>query len=137
MANLSDYLENALINHVLRNTPYSSPAAVYCAICNTTATSAQLEAGTLTNEITGYTGNRPQITFGAPSQVSDKATCKNTAALEFPGMPSTTVRFAAIMDSATKSAGNVLWWMQLSADKPVPSGETFRFPVDNLIADLA
>jgi hypothetical protein len=110
---------------------------VYCAIFNTTATSAQLEAGTLTNEITGYTGNRPQITFGAPSQISDKATRKNTGALEFLSMPSVTVRFAAIMDSATKGAGNILWWMQLAADKAVPAGETFRLPIDNLVADLA
>jgi hypothetical protein len=138
MANLSNYIELALINHVLRSVTYADPAAVYCGIVSDTATDADMEAGILTNEITGYTGNRPAITFKAPVDVGGKSTCKNDPALEFLVMPAPAgrqVKYAIVCDAAT--AGNITYWCPLAVPKTWNAGDTFRVPVDALVCDLA
>ena len=134
MANISDYLEEALLNHVMRNTAYTSPVTVYVGIVSDVAVDADLEAGTLTNEITGYTGDRKAVTFGAPSQVTGKATITNSADIDFESMPAVTVAYAIVCDAAT--LGNILYWCPLSANKTTNSGDTFRIPASNLTLDL-
>lgn len=140
MSNIADYLEEILLNLVFRNTAYpgGAPAAVYCGIVDDTGTDAEMEAGTLTNEITAYTGNRKAITFGAPSQVGGKATIKNSAALEFESMPAPDtkqVKYAIVCDAET--GGNILYWCPLVEQKSWNEGDTFRIPVDGLTLDLA
>lgn len=138
MSNIATYLEEKLLNHTFRNTAYTQPATVYCGIVSDTATDTDMEAGTLTNEITGYTGNRKAITFGVPSQVSGKATIKNSATLDFETMPAPAgrqVKYAIVCDAAT--AGNILYWCPLSTQKTWNEGDTFRIPIDGLVLDLA
>lgn len=137
MANIADYLEEILLNLVFRNTAYpgGAPAAVYCGLIDDVGTDAELEAGTLTNEITAYTGDRKAITFGAPSQVSSKATIKNSAALEFESMPAVTVKYVIVCDAAT--AGNILYWCPLTEEKTCNEGDTFKIAIDGLVLDLA
>lgn len=135
MANISTYLEEALLNHVMRNIEYSRPAVVYCGLMDDTAVEAEMEAGTLDDEITTYTGDRKAITFGAPSQVSGKATIKNSVVLEFENMPAVTVKYAIICDAAT--GVNILYWCPLVAEKTCNAGDTFRLPIDALVVDLA
>ena len=134
MANISNYLEEKLLNHVFRNIAYTKPAAVYCGLVETGDYDAELEAGTLTHEITTYTGNRKAITFGAPAQVSGKATIKSTAVLEFENMPAKTVKYAIVCDAAT--GGNILYWCPLAEEKTCNGGDTFRLPIDALVENL-
>lgn len=143
MANISSYLEEKWLN-MLKGTAYTAPATVYCGIANDTATDDELEAGTLTNEITGYTGDRKAITLGEVSQVggagsAGKATVKNSAAIDFESMPAPgntpKVKYAIICDAAT--AGNILYWCPLAVQKSWNEGDTFRIPVDGLTIDLA
>lgn len=49
MANLSDYMENKIIDHMLRNQAYTPPATVYVALF--TAVTG-LEANNPTSEVT-------------------------------------------------------------------------------------
>ncbi len=135
MANITDYLEEALLNHVFRNTPHTSPATVYCGLIETGDYDAELELGTLTHEITAYTGDRKAITFGAPTQIGGKATIKNSVAIEFENMPAVTVKYAIVCDAAI--AGNILYWCPLTAEKACNAGDTFRIAVDGLVLDLA
>lgn len=137
MSNISTYLENILLNLVMRNTAYpgDAPAAVYCGLIDDVSDGSDLEAGALDNEITTYTGDRKAITFGAPTQIGGKATIKNSAALEFLVMPAVTVKYAIVCDAAT--AGNILYWCPLAAEKTTNAGDTFRLPVDTLVLDLA
>lgn len=138
MANLSTYLENALINHIFRNSAYTSPTTVYLGLVTNSAVDGDMEAGTLTNEVTAYTGNRPSTTWSAPADVGGKATTKNsTAAVEYAAMPSCTVKYVIVCDGATKSAGNILVFLPLSSAQVVASGQTLRFPIDSLVFDLA
>lgn len=137
MANIATYLEDILLNLVMRATAYpgGAPAAVYCGLMDNTAVEADMEAGTLTGEITTYTGNRKAITFGAPADVGGKATIKNSAALEFLVMPAVTVKYVIVCDAAT--VGNILYWAPLAAEKTTNAGDTFKIAIDGLVLDLA
>lgn len=135
MANIATYLEDALLDHVMRNVEYVRPATVYCGLIDDVSDGSELEAGTLDNEITGYTGDRKAITFGAPADVGGKATIKNTVALEFLVMPAVTVKYAIVCDAAT--GGNILYWCPLAAQKTCNAGDTFRIAIDGLVLDLA
>lgn len=135
MSNISDYLEEKWLA-MLKGTAYSAPTA-YCGIVSDAAVDADMEAGTLTDEIDGYDGNRPAITFGDISQVSGKATMSNSADLDFEDMPAVTVKYAIICDGATKGAGNILYWCPLTEEKVVGTGSIFRIPAENLTIDLA
>ena len=137
MANISTYLEDILLNLVMRATAYpgDAPAAVYCGLVDNTADETAMEAGTLDDEITTYTGNRPAITFGAPAQIGGKATIKNLVVIEFLVMPAITVKYAIVCDAAT--AGNILYWCPLVAEKTCNAGDTFKIAIDGLVLDLA
>jgi len=75
MAEISNYLENAIINATLRNTTYTSPATVYVSLW----TSDPTDAGSGT-EVSGGSYARTAVTFGAPSG----GVSTNSAAVEFP-----------------------------------------------------
>ena len=62
MAEISNYLEAAIINATLRNTTYTSPATVYVSLWTTDPT----DAGSGT-EVSGGSYARTAVTFGAPS----------------------------------------------------------------------
>lgn len=118
----STYLANKIANHVYRATSYTSPTTVYAALFTSTASLAELKAGTLTNEVTGGSYARVAVTFGAPTDGDGSATTTTfTAATAGWGV----VRFVAIMDAST--AGNVLTYAQLSSDVTINSGNTFQF----------
>lgn len=130
MAAFSNYLENELLDHVLRGattgTAYAQPAAVYVALFTSTATAAELEAGTITNEVTGGSYARQAVTFDAPAG----GATANSAAVSFTSMPAVTVAFAAVMDATT--AGNVLFYGALTANKTLNAGDTFTINAGDL-----
>lgn len=134
MSEASNYLEDAVYNHTLRNISFTSPATIRAALFTSTATGAELEAGTLTNEVSGNAYARQAITFGAPSNGSGS----NSGAVTYPtATPSNwgTIRFTAIMDAST--AGNVLLYTQLDADVTINAGNTFQFNAGGFVASFA
>lgn len=137
MSEASNYLETNLFNHVLRNTAYTSPATIRVALFTSTATGAELEAGTITNEVANSNAYaRTAVTFGAPTD----GVGSNSSAVTFPtasGGNWGTIRFCAIMDSATHGAGNVLIYTQLDADVVINNGNTFQFNSGQLVASFA
>ena len=74
MAEMSNYLENGLLNAVLRATSYTSPTTVYVGLY----TSDPGEGNTGT-EVSGGSYARKSATFNAPSN----GVCTNSAAVEF------------------------------------------------------
>jgi len=121
----------------MRNTAYpgGAPGAVYCGLVDDSGSDAEMEGGTLTNEITTYTGNRKAITFGAPADVGGAQTIKNSVAIEFLVMPAVTVKYAIVCDAAT--VGNILYWAPLAVQKTTNAGDTFNIAIDGLVLDLA
>jgi hypothetical protein len=123
----STYLANKIANHVYRNTAYTSPTAVYVALFTSTASLAELKAGTLTNEVTGGSYARVAATFSAPTDGDAGATT-----VTFPSATAGwgTIRYVAIMDAST--AGNVLTYAQNSSDVTINSGNTYQYNTNAL-----
>lgn len=128
MAEMSNYLENALINATLRNTSYTSPATVYVALYTTDPTDA--DTGT---EIAGNGYARQSVTFGAPSNGAST----NSAAVEFPQATGSwgTIAYIGLRDAS--SGGNLLYHSPLDASKTISTGDVFRISAGNLSVTLS
>ena len=128
MAEFSDYLENALINAVLRNTSYTSPATVYVSLYTTDPTDA--DSGT---EVSGGSYARVAVTFGAPSN----GVTTNSADVTFPTSTSSwgSVTHIGIHDAST--SGNLLFHTPLDTAKTIDSGDIFKIETGNLSVTLA
>src|SRR6056300_1976848 len=128
MAEFSNYLENALINAVLRNTSYTSPATVYVSLYTTDPTDA--DSGT---EVSGGSYARTAATFDAPSN----GVTQNSADITFPTATAGwgTVTHVAIHDAST--AGNMLFHTPLDTNKTIDTGDIFKITSGNLTVTLA
>ena len=139
MSAASNYLENKVLDHVLRNTSFSQPSGLYLALFNNTSGSAatNLEAGTLTDEVStsGTAYARTAITFNAAS--SGSAT--NNGAVTFATATANwgSITHVAVMDGDTEGAGNVLFWGAVTTAKTIETGDTFQVSNTNLTISLA
>ena len=127
MAEMSNFLENALINATLRNTSYTSPTTVYVGLY----TSDPGEGNTGT-EVSGGSYARTAVTFGAPSN----GVSTNSASVTFPTATGTwgTVTHVGILDATT--SGNLLYYTALDASKSIASGDVFTISTGNLSVTL-
>ena len=128
MAEFSNFLENALINAVLRNTTYTSPATVYVSLYTSDPTDA--DTGT---EVSGGSYARTAVTMGAPSN----GVSTNSADVTFPTCTASwgTVSHIGIHDAST--AGNLLFHTPLDTSKTIDSGDIFKIASGNLSVTLA
>ena len=128
MAEFSNYLENALINAVLRNTSYTSPTTVYVSLYTSDPTDA--DSGT---EVSGGSYARTSVTFGAPSN----GVSTNSADVTFPTSTASwgTVTHIGIHDAST--SGNLLFHTPLDTSKTIDSGDIFKITSGNLSVTLA
>lgn len=133
MSAASNYLETAIFNHVFRNTAYTPAATLYLALFTSTASASELEAGTLTNEVSGGSYARQTVSFGAPTN----GVGTNSGSVTFPAATANwgTIRYVAVMDAST--AGNVIWYAQLSSDVTINSGNTFQFNASSVSPSVA
>lgn len=128
MAEMSNYLENALINATLRNTSYTSPSTVYVGLFTTDPT----DAGTGT-EVSGGSYARQSVTFAAPS---DGVSASN-AAVEFPQATASwgTITHIGILDALT--SGNLLYHTALDVSKTIDNGDIFKIASGSLTVTLS
>ena len=143
MAAMTDYLENALIDHIFRASAFAQPTTVYIALF----TAAPSDAGGGT-EVTGGSYARVQV---GPGDTDWNATqggttgdssgtgglTDNAADIDFPTATADwgTVTHMAIMDAST--SGNMLMHGALTASKTVDDGDTFKFNAGDLDVTLA
>jgi hypothetical protein len=127
MAEFSNYLENAIIDAVLRNTSYTSPTTVYVGLFTTDPT----DAGSGT-EVSGGSYARTAATFSAPSN----GVTSNSADVEFPQATASwgSVTHIGIHDAA--SGGNLLFHTVLDTTKTIDSGDIFKIASGNLTVTL-
>ena len=128
MSEMSNYLEDALINATLRATTYTSPATVYVSLW----TSDPTDAGSGT-EVSGGSYARTAVTFAAPSDGAST----NNADVTFPTATASwgTVGWIGINDAAT--SGNLLYHTALDTAKAIDSGDIFKISTGNLSVTLA
>jgi hypothetical protein len=123
MAEFTDFMENKIIDHMLRNQSYTPPATVYVALF-TTATS---DAGGGT-EVSGGAYARQAVTLAAASGGASE----NSAEISFPQATADwgTITHAALMDALT--GGNMLMHTALDESKTVNNGDTFKINAGDL-----
>lgn len=139
MSAASNYLENKVLDHVLTATAYTAPTTRYLALFTNTSgnAAANLEAGTLTDEVTTSSSaySRKAVTFAAASS----GTSATSATVTFDAATANwgTITHIAVMDGATAGAGNVLFYGAVTTSKQIDTGDTFQVASGNLTIALA
>lgn len=128
MAEMSNYLEDALINATLRATTFTSPAAVYVGL----HTADPTDAGSGT-EVSGGSYARKAATFAAPSN-GVSATSADVTFDQATGSWGT-ITHIGIWDAL--STGNLLYHTPLDASKTIDTGDIFKIASGNLTVTLA
>lgn len=128
-AAISNYLRQALINHVLRNSAYTQAATVYVALYTSDPTNA--DTGT---EVTGGSYARQSAAFAAPSGTG---ATDNTGTITFPTATANwgTVTHVGIRDAST--AGNLLFYGPLSSARTILNGDIAKFNIGDLDVSLS
>ncbi len=128
MSEMSNYLENALINHTLRNSALSAPSAVYVSLH--TANPDEDASG---SELSGSAYARQAATFAAPSN----GVSTTSGDINFPQATGSwgTVSHVGIWDAS--SSGNMLYYTALDASKAVASGDVLKIAAGSLTVTLA
>ena len=127
MAEFSNYLENKILDHVLRNTSYTSPTTVYVGLF----TSDPTDAGTGT-EVSGgsYARQALSVTTASGGIVT------SSADVTFPQATANwgTVSHIGLMDAL--SSGNLLMHTPLTTSKTIETGDILKVSSGNLTVTL-
>ncbi len=131
---LTDYLENALINHLFRGTAYTAPATLYVRL-NTTACS-DAASGT---EVSGGSYARVGVAAGVGNWAATSGTNGTTSNLNVVSFATPTVSWGTVvsfelMDAL--SAGNSLMCQALTQSKTINIGDTVSFPASSLTVQI-
>lgn len=128
MSAISNYLENKLIEHVLRNTPYTPPTSVYLALY----TSNPTDAGTGT-EVNGGAYERQVIAFGTPND----GTVNNNGEILFPIATANwgTITHIGLLDA--KTGGNLLFHGEITTPKTISTNDQLKINIGDISVTLA
>jgi len=132
MAEMSNYLENALLNATLNGTTYTAPATVYVSLW----TSDPTDAGSGTEVSTSGTGYaRTAVSFATASGTSGNVL--NDADVTFPTALASwgTIGWIGINDAST--GPNLLYHTALDVSKNIDTGDIFKITTGNLSVTLA
>lgn len=146
MANMSDYLENKVVDSLFRAVAFTPPTTLYIALC--TATPTDSSTGTTITEVSGGNYARQSITSNTTNWAATdgatlttnpsggtSGTTSNNAAINWTAVTwAATITALAICDAATN--GNVLFWGALTASKVVSSGDTVTIAISQLTAQI-
>jgi len=119
--NKTDYLETAILNHVLRNTAYTSPTSIDVALF----TVMPSDDGTGGTEVTGGSYARQSITFAAPSG----GAVANSGAVTF---PQATADWGTVLGIGLYDGSNLLYYGTMASSKAVGNGDQLTFPASSV-----
>jgi hypothetical protein len=127
MAEFSDYLENKVLDHVLRNVSYSSPTTVFVGLYTSNPTDTN--SGT---EVTGGSYARQSLSVTTASA----GIVTSSADVTFPQCTASwgSVGFIGILDAVT--SGNLLMHTALTTAKTIDSGDILKITTGNLTVTL-
>jgi hypothetical protein len=137
MAGFSNFLEDSVLNHVLRGVAMPTLTSIYVGLY----TAAPTDAGGGT-EVTGGAYARVAVTratgsWAVPSDVSGAETTSNAATIVFPSPTANwgTVTHVGLFDAAT--AGNLLMWAALGTSRNILNGDVApQFAIGALTVSL-
>jgi hypothetical protein len=127
MAEFSDYLENKVLDHVLRNVSYSSPTTVFVGLYTSNPTDTN--SGT---EVTGgsYARQALSVTTASAGIVTSSADVTFPQCTVLWG----SVGFIGILDAVT--SGNLLMHTALTTAKTIDVGDILKITSGNLTVTL-
>jgi hypothetical protein len=127
MAELSDFLENKLLDHVLRGTSYTSPTTVFVGLY--TSDPGDDNSGT---ECTGgaYARQILSVTTATDGIVTSSADVTFPQATDNWG----TISHIGLLDAIT--SGNLLMHTPLTTSKTIDEGDILKIPTGSLTASL-
>jgi hypothetical protein len=125
--NMSNYLENALINAVLRNIPYTPPAVVYLALYTTDPTDADVG----TESVLGAYARQPSA-YVAPTN----GVTTNSADITYPVVTSgsATITHIGVRDALT--VGNLLFYGPLITTRALITDNQLVFKAGQISVTL-
>lgn len=146
---ISNYLENKLLDHVLRAQSFTAPTTLCGALLTAAPTDASTGATITEASYTGYArgqlnpsasnwkgtgGETSGASAGTAGQIKNASVITfGTAATSGP----TVVTHMAWLDSCTIGAGNVLWYGPLTNSKTINNGDPApTLPVDAAVLGL-
>lgn len=139
MGAFSNYTEEKVLNHLLRNTAMPSTASVWLALF--TDSGSGLEANAPTGEVN--TGSYARLEIGGATgrsftDPSGSSESSNNEAWEFPEATAAwgEIHYAAIMNAA--SNGDVLFWRELNEamKREILTGDIYYIKPGNLTVTL-
>lgn len=136
MSEFSDYYENKIIDHMLRNQSFTVPATVYVALFTA---ETGLETNNPSAEVSGGSYARQSVSLSAASGGASS----NSADVTFPQATASwgTVSHMALVDHVSNTSWgtdvNVLMWTALTQAKPVDSGDTLKFATGDIDVTVA
>ena len=127
MGNISNYLANALLNHIFGKGTYTPPTNIYVEL----STTAPTDAGTNVTPPSGGGYARKQ-TSPSDWNTGSGRIIDNANAIEFAEASGSwgTLSHFALYDADEE--GNFLGWGALATSKAVDSGDTARFAAGDL-----
>ena len=130
MGAFSNYLEEKIVEHFLRNNPITPPVTVYVALFESDPGEA---AGGTETAFTGYARQS-----SAWTALDANGQTKNSGAVTFPAngnaVNAVTITHIALYDAAT--AGNRLFYAAMSASKTLSPGDVLSFAANALVFGL-
>ena len=130
MGAFSNYLEDKIVEHFLRNNSTTPPAAVYVGLFQSDP--GEAVGGTET----AYTNNARQIATWTALDANGQT--KNAATITFPAngnaSASVTITHICLFDAAT--AGNRLFYAEMSAPKTLSPGDVLSFATNAMVFGL-
>lgn len=140
MANMSNYLENKLIDFLFRGVAFTPSSTLYIALCTAAPTDAS--TGSTISEISGGNYARQSLAINTTNWSTTNAdngatssgttgTTTNSVQIAWNAVTWTgTVTDVAICDALT--GGNVLFYATLGASRTVASGDSISFGINSL-----
>jgi hypothetical protein len=132
MAEMSDYLENAMLNLTLNGSAFTAISTPYVSL----HTAPLVDAGTGT-EVSGGSYARQSASFGTASGTGGSVS--TDADITFPTATADwgTITHIGIWDGATVGSSNLLYHTALDTSKTITSGDIFKILTGNLTVTLA
>ena len=120
---VSNYLANAMLDHLLKGTAFSVPTNIYCAAIITSVVVDADTGSTITEPVGGSYARTLMNAWDAAAAGASE----NTNAITFPEATGAwgTVIDVAFCDAST--VGNLLFYANMDASKAVDSGDTMEF----------
>lgn len=135
----SDWLEDAVLDHLLGRSSTGLSTGlnptVYVSLWNSTINDAW--TSTSTGECAGSTYARVAVTNSSANWTNSTAGSKqNKTVIEFTtaaGSDWGTVQSFAVGDTTSTSAGNIIYWGDLTVGQTIASGNTVRFSTGAIV----